>query len=136
MFTLRQILQKTYEFIDTHHLFIDFKQAYDSIRRDMLLSTMYALGIPAKLINMRRLTLADAKSLVKVDGEKSEPFIRTKGFRQGDGLSCDLFKICLELIIRVANIDTTGTILSLGSLDLLIKQLIIFYAQQMTWVCN
>ena len=34
MFTLRQVLEKTHEFnVDTHHLFIDFKQAYDSIRR-------------------------------------------------------------------------------------------------------
>ena len=33
MFTLRQNLEKTHEFnIDTHHLLIDFKQAYDSIR--------------------------------------------------------------------------------------------------------
>ena len=71
---------------------------------------MYALGILAKLVNMCRLTLADTKSLVKVDGKKSEPFITTKLFRQGDGLSCDLFNICLEMIIHAANIDTTGTI--------------------------
>ena len=31
--------------IDTHHLFIDFKKAYDSIRRDKLLTAMYALDI-------------------------------------------------------------------------------------------
>ena len=48
-----------------------------------ILSAMYALGIPAKLVNMCKLTLADTKSLVKVEGEKSEPFITTKGFRQG-----------------------------------------------------
>ena len=99
MFTLRQILEKTYKFnIDTHHLFIDFKQAYDSIRRDKLLSAMYVLGLPAKLVNMCRLTLADTKTLFIVDGEKSEPFITTKGFRQCDGLSCDLFNIWLEMI--------------------------------------
>ena len=31
-------------------------------------------------------------------------------FRQCDGLSCDLFNICLEMIIRAANVDTAGTI--------------------------
>ena len=62
------------------------------------------------LAKMCRLTLANTKSLVKVDCENSESFITTKGFRQGDGLSSDLFNICLEMIIRAANIDTTGTI--------------------------
>ena len=43
MFTLEQILEKPHEFnIDTHHLFSDYKQAYDSLRRDKLLSAMYA----------------------------------------------------------------------------------------------
>jgi len=33
IFTLRQILEKTKEFgIETHHLFIDFKSAYDTMR--------------------------------------------------------------------------------------------------------
>ncbi|KMQ83699.1 endonuclease-reverse transcriptase [Lasius niger] len=37
IFTLRMILEKTREYqVDTHHLFIDFKQAYDSIIRDEL----------------------------------------------------------------------------------------------------
>ena len=48
--------------------------------------------------------------MVKVDGGKSEHFIRTKVFRQGDGLLCDLFNICLEMIIHAANIDTTDMI--------------------------
>ena len=35
IFMLRQILEKTKEFgIETHHLFIDFKSAYDTIKRD------------------------------------------------------------------------------------------------------
>ena len=41
---------------------------------------MFVLGIPAKLANISMLTLADTKSLVKSDGEKSELFRRAKGF--------------------------------------------------------
>jgi len=38
---LHQVLERTREFkIDTFHLFIDFKAAYDSIKRDKLLSAM------------------------------------------------------------------------------------------------
>ena len=41
IFALRRILEKTLEYqIDTHHLFIDFKQAYDSIDRKSLFTTM------------------------------------------------------------------------------------------------
>ena len=49
------------------------------------------ISIPAKLVNMCRLTLADTKSLVKVDNAKLEPLITTKGLRQGDSLSCDIY---------------------------------------------
>ena len=53
MFALLQVLEKTHEFnADAHHQFIDFKQAYDSIRRDKFLTAMYTLGVPAKLANM------------------------------------------------------------------------------------
>ena len=41
IFMLRQILKKTKEFgIETHHLFIDFKSAYDTIKRDQLHNAM------------------------------------------------------------------------------------------------
>ena len=40
-FTLRQILEKTKQFgIEIHHLFIDFKSAYDTIKREQLYSAM------------------------------------------------------------------------------------------------
>jgi hypothetical protein len=39
IFTIHQVLEKCNEFqIETHHLFIDFRSAYDSIDRDSLLS--------------------------------------------------------------------------------------------------
>ena len=95
--------------ISIHTIFVLIVSKHDNIRRNKLFF-VYVLGIPAKLVNMCRLNLADTKSLFKVDGEKSEPFITTKGFRQGDDPSCDLLNIWLKIIIRVANIDTTGMI--------------------------
>ena len=102
--------------ISIHTIFLSILSKHMTIiRRDKLLSAMYVYTCKAcqytcKAFGICRLTLAETKSLVKVDDEKSEPFITTKGFRQGDGLLCDLFNICLEMIIRVANVDTTGTI--------------------------
>ena len=100
IFTLRQILEKTREFkTTTHYLFIDFKQAYDSIDRSELLQAMNLLGIPLKLINLCRMTISNTRARVKVDKETSDVFITRRGVKQGDGLSCDLFNLCLEYVI-------------------------------------
>ena len=40
----------------------------------------------------------------------ADPFESRRGLRQGDGLSCALFNIALEVIVRRAAIDTKGTI--------------------------
>ena len=101
IFTLRRLLEKTLEFqIDTHHLFIDFKQAYNSIDRNSLFTSMRSFGIPSKLNRLCWLTLANTVSEVRIGNETSEQFTTMQGFRQGDALSCDFFNICLEKIIR------------------------------------
>lgn len=67
IFTLRQILEKTQEYnITTHHLFIDFKQAYDSIDRSELLLAMNLLGVPPKLINLCKMTISETSARVKL----------------------------------------------------------------------
>jgi hypothetical protein len=53
---LRQVIEKTYEFnVDIHQLFIDYKQAYDSINCQQMYKIMKELGIPEKLINLFKL---------------------------------------------------------------------------------
>lgn len=111
MFTLRQILQKTNEFkIDTHHLFIDFKAAYDSICREELFDAMTEFKIPQKLIQLCRMSLDGTMSAVAVGQHTSELFETCTGFRQGDALSCAFFNIVLERVVQRAGVDTRGTI--------------------------
>jgi hypothetical protein len=46
-FMLRHIIEKTYMFnVDIHQLFIDYKQAYDSINRKQMYKIMKEFGIP------------------------------------------------------------------------------------------
>ena len=109
--TLRQILKKTYENqIDTHHLFVDYKAAFDSPIRDRVYAVMAELGIPAKLIRLCRMTLSKSQSSVKVGSDLSEPFVAVRGFRQGDPLSCDLFNFVMESVLRKASVHRNGTI--------------------------
>jgi len=111
MFALRQIMEKTREFNrTTHHLFIDFKAAYDTIDRQKFFDAMAELNFPAKLINLSKMILACTLCAVKVENGLSSYFQTHKGFIQGDGISCSYFNIALEKIIRDAEIVTHGTI--------------------------
>jgi len=51
IFCIRQILEKKWEHNEeVHQLFIDFKKAYDSVRREVLYMILIEFGIPRKLV--------------------------------------------------------------------------------------
>jgi hypothetical protein len=88
LFALRQILQKCNEFnITTHHLFIDFKTAYDTIIRNEVYVGMSELSFPTKLIRLTKATLTIVNCCVKIQNDCSESFETRQGLRQGDVLS-------------------------------------------------
>ena len=116
IFMLRQILQKFREYqIPTHHLFIDFKAAYDSIDRDELWKIMYENGFPGKLIRMVKATMDGSRCRVKISGAMSDPFDSLGGLRQGDGISGLCFIIALEGVMRRAGFNMRGTIINRSS---------------------
>jgi len=107
MFSIRQILEKYREFQkDTHHLFVDFKAAYDSVLRDKLWHVMGEFSFPNKLIRMTQLTLRDVVSKVRIREQLSVPFTTENGLRQGDPLSTLLFNIALESAVRRSRVPT------------------------------
>jgi len=62
IFTLRQILEKTREFgMETHHLLIDFRSAYNTVKREQLCNSMSEFHIPNKLIRLTRMTMENKK---------------------------------------------------------------------------
>jgi len=89
--------------IETHHLFKDFKAAYDKVNRNQLDKAMLELGIPPKLVRLTQATTEGTTAKVKIQNELSESFHIWNGLRQGDALACILFNITLEMIIREAN---------------------------------
>jgi Reverse transcriptase (RNA-dependent DNA polymerase) len=108
LFALRQILEKGNEYnIPTHHLFIDFKAAYDTIIRNKVYVSMLELDFP-KLIRLTKATLTTVLFCVKIQNDFSEYFETRQG--QGDVLSTLLFNVVLEIIVRRAKLQTNGTI--------------------------
>ncbi|XP_073979057.1 uncharacterized protein [Rhodnius prolixus] len=111
IFSLRMILEKGREYkMQTHHLFIDFKSAYDSIEREELYRAMEELNVPKKLIRLVRLTMSTVRCTIRVQAGTSEEFLTRKGVRQGDALACLLFNIALERVMRETEIQIGGTI--------------------------
>ena len=85
IFTLRQILEKTHEkHIDTFHLFVYYKAAFDNPIRSEVFKVMSAFGISVKLIRLCMITLSGTRSAVKVEKDLLESFNTKRGFRQGD----------------------------------------------------
>ena len=111
IFNLRLILQRGNEFnVQTFHLFIDFKQAYDRTKRNELYVAMKELGFETKYVRLVKATLDGTKCRVKVQNDLSELFAVREGLKQGDALSCLLFNLALEMAMRRAGIRTSSTL--------------------------
>jgi sorting nexin-29 len=77
-------LEKQWEFNrESWHVFIDFKQAYDSIHRRSLWSVLSDFGLPGKLIRLVQLCYEGTRCRVRVGGELTQVFEVKSGLRQG-----------------------------------------------------
>jgi len=69
------VLEKACEYkVDIRQLYIDCKQAYDTINRAELVEIMKEFGIPMKLVRLVRMTLTNTNSKVKIQGKLSPSF--------------------------------------------------------------
>jgi hypothetical protein len=83
IFYIRQILEKKWECNGTvHQLFIDFKKAYDSIRREVLYSILIESGIPGKLVGLIQMCLNETNSTMHIGRYQSDKFPIHNGLKQ------------------------------------------------------
>jgi hypothetical protein len=81
-------------------LFIDFKKANDSVRREVLYNILIEFGIPRKLVGIIKMCLNETCSRVRIGKNVSEKFTVQNGLKKGDDLSPLLFNFTLEYAIR------------------------------------
>jgi sorting nexin-29 len=66
LFAVKQTPEKCWEYnLSVYQIHVDFKQAYDSIKRKKLYTIMYEFGLPPKLVRLVRATMTGTEAQVK-----------------------------------------------------------------------
>jgi hypothetical protein len=74
-----------------HQLIIDFKKAYDLVRREFLYNILIESGIPMKLVRLIEMCLNETYSRSGIGKCLPETFPIKNGLKQGDALSRHCF---------------------------------------------
>ena len=90
---------------------LDAQKAYDSVSHKYLGEVLKAYNFPQTFINIVDLLHSNLEAVVQINGHISEPFKIERGVKQGDALSCALFIISIDPLIR--NIENNRAIPSL-----------------------
>ena len=80
--------------------FIDLQKAYDSVNREALWHVCCSYGLTDKMIRMLKLLYNHTTAQVLVDDKLTASFLLQTGVRQGCLLSCLLFNLLMDFVIR------------------------------------
>jgi hypothetical protein len=96
IFCICQILAKIWEYTEVvHQLFIDFKKAYDSVRREVLCNILIDFGVPMKLVRLIKICLIEICSKIHICRYLCNIFPIQNGLKRGNALLPLLFKFAL-----------------------------------------
>lgn len=83
-------------------LFIDFKKAFDSVHRGILMKILLAYGIPQPMVSLIEALYKDTMARVITEDGLTEAFLILAGVMQGDTLAPYLFVIAIDYVMTTA----------------------------------
>ena len=89
-------------------MFVDFKKAYDSIKREIFYNILIELDMPMKEVRLIEMCLTETYIRIRVRRHLSDIFPIRNGLKQGDVLSPLLFNFALECAISGVQVNRDG----------------------------
>jgi exonuclease III len=86
--------------VDALLISLDAKKAFDSVSHKYLHKVLLAYGFSNEFIDTVKLLYNDIKANILVNGYKSVIIKILRSVKQGDALSCALFILCIDPLIR------------------------------------
>ena len=119
LFTLQHLIAAAREDNDMLWVvFVDFKKAFDSVRRDLLIERCMNLGINGQFLQAICMLYDKVIMRVKVNGRLGEPFDTFLGTEQGSELSPLLFGLFMDLLYELLKLKVPGAGPVLGNLHI------------------
>ena len=101
--------------LDYSIMSLDAQKAYDSVDHTYISNTLNEYGFPKEFIGAVNILHSNLRAQVQVNGFLSNSFSIQRGVKQGDALSCALFIIAVDPLIR--NIENNQNIPALTLSD-------------------
>ena len=79
---------------------LDARKAFDSVSHRYLAKVLEVYGFPNEFITVFNLLYSNLSSVVQVNGFLSSEFEIKNGVKQGDALSCGLFNLAIDPLLR------------------------------------
>ena len=116
---------------------LDAQKAFDSVSHKYLVKVLQAYEFPQEFIDVFSTLYSDLNSVAQVNGFLSKEFAIRRGVKQGDALSCGLFILAIDPLLRNlrSNVHIEGMSIPIGPLESAnIK--VLSYADDVAIICK
>jgi hypothetical protein len=89
--------------IESVLILLDAKKAFDSVNHNYIEDTLKAYGFGKGFVNIFKILYKNITARILINGFQSESIRIERGVKQGDALSCAIFIICIDPLLRNLN---------------------------------